>query len=63
MRTPLEPLFKNLEGVAAGDKGDLSKEKTESLLKKGLRLITRVRKNMKEKTMTYFEKYFSIIVA
>lgn len=33
-RTPLEPLFKNLEGVAAGDKGYLSKEKTESLLKK-----------------------------
>lgn len=57
-RAPLEQLFKNLKGIAAGDKGYLSKEKTESLLKKGLRLITRVRKNMKEKTMTYFERFF-----
>lgn len=57
-RTPLEQLFKNLKGLAAGDKGYLSKEKTESLLKKGLRLITRVRKNMKEKTRTYFEQFF-----
>jgi hypothetical protein len=57
-RVPLEQLFKNLEGIAAGDKGYLSKQKSQNLLKKGLRLITRVRKNMKEKTMTYFEKFF-----
>ena len=57
-RIPLEPLFKNLKGIAAGDKGYLSKEKTEILLEKGLRLITRVRKNMKEKALTYFEKFF-----
>ncbi|RUQ78105.1 IS982 family transposase [Legionella septentrionalis] len=57
-RIPLEPLFKNLEGLAAGDKGYLSKEKTESLLAKGLRLITRVRRNMKEKTINLFEQVF-----
>ncbi|WP_028389283.1 IS982 family transposase [Legionella fairfieldensis] len=57
-RVPLEQLFKNLEGLAAGDKGYLSKQKTESLLAKGLRLITRVRRNMKEKTMNLFDQFF-----
>lgn len=57
-REPLEQLFKNLEGLAVGDKGYVSKEKSESLLKKGVKLITRVRKNMKEKTTTHFEKFF-----
>lgn len=46
-REPLEQLFKNLEGLAAGDKRYVSKEKSESLLKKGVKLITHVRKNMK----------------
>lgn len=57
-RIPLERLFKNLEGLAAGDKGYLSKEKTESLLAKGLRLITRVKRNMKEKTLDRFDQFF-----
>lgn len=57
-RAPLEQLFKNLEGLAAGDRGYLSKQKTESLMEKGVRLITKVRRNMKEKTMSLFEKYF-----
>lgn len=57
-RAPLEQLFKNLEGLAAGDKGYLSKQKTDSLWAKGLRLITRVRRNMKEKTMNLFERFF-----
>jgi hypothetical protein len=57
-RKPLEQLFRNLEGLAAGDKGYLSKQKEEKLLQQGLKLITRVKRNMKEKTMTSFEKYF-----
>lgn len=57
-RVPLEQLFKNIEGLAAGDKGYISQQKTESLLAKGLRLITRVKRNMKEKTMNLFEHFF-----
>ena len=55
---PLEKLFNNLERLAAGDKGYLSKQKEEKLLQKGLKLITRVKRNMKEKAMSTFEKYF-----
>lgn len=57
-RKPLEQLFNNLDGLAAGDKGYLSKKKEETLLQQGLKLITRVRRNMKEKAMSTFEKYF-----
>ena len=57
-RKPLESLFKNLEGLAAGDKGYISKEKEETLRQKGIRLITRVRSNMKEKILSAFEKFF-----
>lgn len=57
-RQPLEALFKKLTGIAAVDKGYLSREKEEKLLEKGLKLITRVRRNMKEKALSPFEKYF-----
>lgn len=55
---PLEQLFQHLQGIAAGDKGYLSQKKAESLAKKGLHLLTKVRRNMKEKTFTAFEKFF-----
>lgn len=54
----MEKLFKNLSGLAAGDKGYLSKKKAENLKNLGLKFVTKVRKNMKEKTLTFFEKYF-----
>ncbi|QDP72121.1 hypothetical protein FOG18_05840 [Legionella israelensis] len=54
----LEQLFKNLSGLAAGDKGYLSKKKEESLFQKGVKLITKVRRNMKDKMLSPFEKYF-----
>lgn len=54
----LEQLFKNLEGLGAGDKGYLSKKKEENLLQKGLRFITKVRRNMKEKSLSAFETFF-----
>jgi hypothetical protein len=57
-RTPLEPLFKGLKGLAAGDKGYVSKNKTKTLLNQGLRLMTRVRRNMQKQTETLFEKNF-----
>lgn len=57
-RKVMEKLLKNLKGLVAGDKGYLSKEKSDSLAKQGLKLVTRVRKNMKEKVLTLFEKFF-----
>ena len=53
---PMEQLFRDLQGLAAGDKGYISKDKADRLEQKGLRLLTRVRRNMKEKVMTGFEK-------
>ena len=42
-----ESLLEKLQGMAFGDKGYLGKELFSRLLKRGLKLITRVRKNMK----------------
>jgi hypothetical protein len=57
-RTPLEQLFKGLQGLGVGDKGYLSKAKTETLAKKGLRFITKVRRNMKKTVFSAIEKFF-----
>ncbi len=51
------PLLKSLEGLAFGDKGYLGKKLFDELLAKGLKLITRKRKNMKEKLdLSSYEK-------
>ncbi|MDF1645786.1 MAG: IS982 family transposase [Legionellaceae bacterium] len=42
-------LLSSLEGLAFGDKGYIGKKLFDELFKKGLKLITRKRKNMKEK--------------
>jgi hypothetical protein len=47
--TAAKSLFLALEGLAFGDKGYISKKLFDELLNKGLKLITRKRKNMKEK--------------
>lgn len=57
-RKVLEKLLKNLHGLVAGDIGYISKEKAEKLDAQGLKLLTRVKKNMKEKVFTVFEKFF-----
>ena len=44
-----EQLLSSLEGLAFGDKGYIGKKLFDTLFKKGLKLITRKRKNMKEK--------------
>ncbi len=43
------PLLKSLKGLAFGDKGYIGKKIFEELLNGGLKLITRKRKNMKDK--------------
>lgn len=42
-----ESMLEMLQGIAFGDKGYLSKQLFSRLLEKGLKLITRTRKNMK----------------
>jgi len=50
-------LFKNLSGLAFGDKGYIGKKIFEELLSKGMKLITRKRKNMKERvSLSEYEK-------
>jgi len=50
-----DSLLSHLQGFAFGDKGYISKNLFDRLLKKGLKLLTRVRKNMKKKPMSSFE--------
>jgi hypothetical protein len=51
------PLLKSLQGLAFGDKGYLGKKLFDELFQKGLKLITRKRKNMKEKLdLSSYEK-------
>lgn len=56
-RKPMESLLKNLKGIACGDKGYISKNKTQSLFEKGLHFITKTKNNMKKIVRTNFEKY------
>jgi len=51
------PLLKSLKGLAFGDKGYLGKKIFEELISGGLKLITRKRKNMKDKLdLSNYEK-------
>jgi hypothetical protein len=51
------PLLKSLKGLAFGDKGYIGKKIFEQLLNGGLKLITRKRKNMKDKdVLSSYEK-------
>lgn len=53
---PVPNLTKNLIGKLFGDKGYLGKNLAESLIKRGLALMTRVRKNMKSLPITLADK-------
>jgi Transposase DDE domain len=55
-RKPLPTLTKNLIGKLFGDKGYISSELTQDLLKRGLQLFTTVKKNMKNKVMKVCDK-------
>ena len=51
------PLLSKLQGLAFGDKGYIGKQLSEVLMEDGLKLITRKRKNMKNKEpITTLEK-------
>lgn len=51
-------LTKNLTGLLAGDKGYVSKKLEDELQNQGLKLITKLKKNMIKKVRTAFEKFF-----
>lgn len=55
-RHPLKAFCQKLHGLLFGDKGYLGQAITEQLADMGVKLITPVRKNMKEKMHTAFEK-------
>lgn len=55
-RKPVPLMVNKLWGALYGDKGYLSKPLTDMLGGQGLQLITKVRKNMKEKLLPVFDK-------
>ena len=55
-RTPLLGMCKSLKGLLFGDRGYISKPKAELLETQGLKLITTLKKNMKNIPRTTFEK-------
>jgi hypothetical protein len=55
-RDPVEGIVKSLTGLLIGDKGYISAELFNTLFEKGLKLITGIKKNMKNKLMELHEK-------
>ena len=57
-RHPIPKLFRELNGLAAGDKGYISKKMAAKLAKMGVQFITKTRRNMKPVQRSAFEKFF-----
>ena len=55
-RVPVDDLTQDLTGKLFADKGYISKDLNHTLMQRGLSLITSIRKNMKPKLMTLFDK-------
>ena len=55
-RKPVPNLVKNLIGKLVGDKGYISQKLFEQLYQQGLQLITKIKKNMKNKLMSVTDK-------
>ena len=55
-RKPVPDLVKNLIGKLFGDKGYISEKLSDELLGQGMQLITRLKKNMKNKFIPLFDK-------
>jgi hypothetical protein len=55
-RVPVPDLAKDIVGKLFGDKGYISQTLFEKLLERGLKLITGLKKNMKNKLMELFDK-------
>ena len=56
-RKPVSKLTKNLIGLLLGDKGYISGKLFHQLYKRGLKLVTRLRSNMKNKLMSLGERF------
>ena len=54
--TPVSELTKDLVGKLFGDKGYIGQKMAQELLRRGLALMTRVRKNMKSLPVSFFDK-------
>lgn len=57
-RKVVPQLMQGLSGLGCGDKGYIDKKLDENLAQQGLRFITKVRKNMKKRMLSAFEKFF-----
>lgn len=57
-RHPVPKLFRQLNGLAAGDKGYISKKMAAKLARAGIRFITKTRRNMKPVKHSSFDKFF-----
>jgi hypothetical protein len=55
-RTPLVAMCKDLTGYVFGDRGYISKDKQSTLAKQGLKLVTTLKKNMKNVARSRAEK-------
>lgn len=55
-RHPVPEMVKRLWGKLCGDKGYLSQSLSERLMQQDLQLITKVRKNMKQRLVSVFDK-------
>lgn len=55
-RVPVEKLSKNLSGYLFGDKGYIKQELFEQLFERGLKLVTKIKKNMKNSLIPMMEK-------
>merc|ERR1711994_848560 len=52
----VDTITKDLHGMMFGDKGYVGKKVAETLLERGLRLVTKVRSNMKKPLLSRLEK-------
>ena len=57
-RAVVERMVKNLNGWLFGDRGYVSQKLNQTLADKGLELITKVKKNMKEKIISPIKEYY-----
>ncbi|MCP4099294.1 MAG: IS982 family transposase, partial [Planctomycetaceae bacterium] len=57
-RKPVPKMFRKLQGLAAGDKGYISKKMAAELAEMGINFITKTRRNMKKIKRSSFEKFF-----
>jgi hypothetical protein len=55
-RKPVEQLTRNLWGKLFGDKGYISESLAQKLKEKGVDLVTKPRRNMKQKLLDWFDK-------